>query len=254
MTDQQYRQIDLVELYDDLNPLGADSDYFLAACAPATHTVLDIGCGTGLLTKALAARGHLVVGVDPAEAMLDIARRHPMGKAGAPNIQWICADAAGLDLLRQFDRVVASGHVFQVFQAERDQQAFLRAAARHLTPDGKLIFDTRNPVAQPWLSWTPERSHRHIEHPHFGPIDIWHQVTAVGADRVSFVSTYHFLRQNQYLTSDSILAFPTCESVLERLREAGLEVVTVHGDWDGTDFTVAASEIIVTARLNRADL
>lgn len=46
--------------------------------AHAKGTVLDIGCGTGHVTAELAHRGLVVIGIDPSEAMLSIARRrHP---------------------------------------------------------------------------------------------------------------------------------------------------------------------------------
>ncbi|HVJ41917.1 MAG TPA: methyltransferase domain-containing protein [Dongiaceae bacterium] len=246
MNDRQYQDIDLVEIYDDLNPLAADSDFFLAACAPATHAVLDLGCGTGLLTKALAARGHAVTGVDPAEKMLAVAKRGTPG-----DVRWLCADARDLALPQRFDRVIASGHVFQVFLAGAERLAFLTAAARHLKPDGMLVFDTRNPAAAAWQSWTPDRSRRRIDHAALGPIEIWHDVTAVEHDRVRFTSNYHFLRQNRVLANASELAFPSLQAVEAELHAAGFEILAVHGNWDGSAFTLAAPEIIVTARLSR---
>ncbi|HXW39549.1 MAG TPA: methyltransferase domain-containing protein, partial [Acidimicrobiales bacterium] len=39
------------------------------------HSVLDVGCGSGPLFAPLAARGVRVTGIDPAEAMVDLARR-----------------------------------------------------------------------------------------------------------------------------------------------------------------------------------
>lgn len=243
MNDQQYQDIDLVELYDDLNPLSVDSDYFLAACAPAPRTILDLGCGTGLLTDLLAAHGHSVVGVDPAERMLALAGRRLPG-----NVRWLCADARTLDLQQRFDRVIASGHVFQVFRADADRLAFLRTAVRHLEPDGRLIFDTRNPGAAAWRSWTPDRSRRRIDHATYGPVEIWHEVTHVGQDSVQFTSTYHFLKRNLILNNLSELAFPSLPAIDAALHEAGLEPLTVHGGWDGSAFTPSAPEIIVTAR------
>src|SRR5262249_61925594 len=45
--------------------------------------VLDLGCGTGVLTSAVAARSAIVVGVDVSAAMLGRARQRPRGPAGA---------------------------------------------------------------------------------------------------------------------------------------------------------------------------
>jgi len=242
MSEQQYFHSDLVELYDTLNPLGADSDYFIAACEPAPQTILDLGCGTGLLTKVLAQRGHQVTGVDPAPAMLEIARHPPLA-----NARWLCADARELDLGIQFDRVIASGHVFQVFLSAADRLAFLRTAARHLKPEGRLIFDSRNPEAAAWLSWTPARSRRRIDHAVRGPIDIWHEVKSVDGERLTFTSSYHFGDSGQTYANAGELAFPSCQLIREQLDAAGLHVIKIDGDWSGAPFTTAAPEIIVTA-------
>ena len=249
MSDQQYFQADLVALYDKLNPLGADSDYFIAACEPAPQTILDLGCGTGLLTKALARQGHQVTGIDPAPAMLEIAKHPPL-----PNTRWLCADAKELDLGCQFDRIIASGHVFQVFLNAADRLAFLRTASRHLKPDGRMIFDSRNPEAAVWLSWTPAKSRRRIDHETYGPIDIWHDVVSVDGEGVKFVSSYHFGDSGQIYTNTGELAFPSYQLIREQLDAAGLQILKVDGDWTGAPFTAAAPEIIVTAELGRAGL
>ena len=52
------------------------------------HRVLDLGCGTGLLATAIAARGPAVTGVDPAAAMLAIAR----DREGGGRVTWVHAD------------------------------------------------------------------------------------------------------------------------------------------------------------------
>ena len=58
------------------------------AVPPGTERVLDVGCGEGLLTSALAARARLVVGIDIDGPTLDVARR----EASAPNIEYVLGD------------------------------------------------------------------------------------------------------------------------------------------------------------------
>ena len=58
----------------------------------AATDVLDLGCGTGRLAIALAARGHLVTGVDPARASLDRAR----GKPGGDRVTWVDGSTGAL--------------------------------------------------------------------------------------------------------------------------------------------------------------
>jgi 2-polyprenyl-3-methyl-5-hydroxy-6-metoxy-1,4-benzoquinol methylase len=71
----------IVELYDTDNGDGADHDYYrrLAESVRA-ESVLDLGCGTGLLTVSLATAGRTVVGIDPSLTMIRYARSRPGGR------------------------------------------------------------------------------------------------------------------------------------------------------------------------------
>src|SRR5260370_23644370 len=71
----------LVALYDTLNPIAADTAFYLTL-AEGKNRVIDLGCGTGLLAGELAARGHRVVAIDPASEMLHVARHRREGGKG----------------------------------------------------------------------------------------------------------------------------------------------------------------------------
>ncbi|HVK90709.1 MAG TPA: class I SAM-dependent methyltransferase, partial [Mycoplana sp.] len=107
--DRLFDDADLADFYDLENGWGADLD-FCAGLAAQANSVLDLGCGTGELAIALG-EGRRVVGVDPATAMLDIART----KSGAERVRFIEADARTLRLGEHFDLIVMTGHAFQVF-------------------------------------------------------------------------------------------------------------------------------------------
>jgi len=106
--------------------------------------VLDLGCGTGMLGCRIAEEVQPVTGLDPAAGMLRVAR----SRAGAGKVEWIEGDARHLDLGRQFKLIYLTGHAFQVFLTDDDALAMLQGAARHLSPKGRLAFDTRNPIAR----------------------------------------------------------------------------------------------------------
>lgn len=94
--------------------------------------VLDAGCGTGRVAIELARRGADVVGVDIDASMIGEARRR------APQLAWIEADLAGLDLGRSFDVVVMAGNVPIFCPPERRHQLVTSVAA-HVRPGGRLI-------------------------------------------------------------------------------------------------------------------
>jgi SAM-dependent methyltransferase len=98
----------------------------------APQSVLDAGCGTGRVAIELARRGVTAMGVDLDPAMLDAARRKD------PQLEWVCADLASLDLDRRFDVVVMAGNVMIFVEPGTEAPVVARMAA-HLAPGGRLI-------------------------------------------------------------------------------------------------------------------
>ncbi|TIN08277.1 class I SAM-dependent methyltransferase [Mesorhizobium sp.] len=244
MTDRLYSDPDLVQFYDIENEGGVDFDYCIGFAKDA-GSVLDLGCGTGQLAAALADR-RSVTGVDPASAMLDLARC----RAGGQRVDWVEADARNVRLGRRFDLVLLTGHAFQVFLTPEDREAVLATIAAHLAPDGRFIFDTRNPVAQEWLEWTPERSQRELSHPELGTVRAWNDFRHDSATGVVTYSThYEMPGSGRVLSAESKIAFPAKESLAQMLDQTGLVVEEWVGNWRGEPYAPASPEIIPIGRL-----
>jgi 2-polyprenyl-6-hydroxyphenyl methylase/3-demethylubiquinone-9 3-methyltransferase len=106
--------------------------------------VLDIGCGAGFLSNALARDGFEVVGLDASETSLAVARRHDETN----RVRYDAGDALSLPYpAASFDAVSAMDFLEHV----EDPGAVIAEAARVLRPRGMLFFHTfdRNPFA--WL-------------------------------------------------------------------------------------------------------
>lgn len=117
--------------FDQLAAAGHDvhgEASFVMAYGPAR--VLDAGCGTGRVAIELARRDVDVIGVDLDPSMLSTAR------SIAPDLTWVEADLATLDLGRTFDVVVMAGNVM-LFTP--DPPGTVGGCARHLTPGGLLV-------------------------------------------------------------------------------------------------------------------
>lgn len=240
--DRLYHDSELADFYDLENgwERSPDFDYCRAFAADAA-SVLDLGCGTGALAVALGGGGRVVVGVDPAPAMLSIARAKP----GAESVEFIEGDARTLRLGRRFERIVLTGHAFQVFLTRDDRRAALATIAAHLAPGGRFVFDSRNPAGREWEDWGPEGSMRLVEHPRFGTVAAWNDVAHDPATGIVTYGTHYEIRATgRRLSAASRIAFPEKAELETLIAEAGLRVERWLGDWQGNDWRPGAGELI----------
>ncbi len=238
-TDRLYHDPALVRFYDIENGFGADLDRCRAMARDAA-SVLDLGCGTGVLAASLG-EGRDVAGVDPAGAMLAVARQRP----GGEHVTWVEGDARDVRLGRRFDLVVLTGHAFQVFLGDDDQRAVLATIATHLAPGGRFIFDSRNPHVERWREWTPEKSQRLIEDPELGAVEAWNDV-AYDAQTgiVTYETHYRALRSGERWSASSRIRFSAYGHIAQLLDGAGLAVDHWLGGWQGAPFEKDSPEII----------
>ena len=239
MLDAHYVNPRLVELYDLDSGWSVDRSFYLELAGSSPKRVLDLGCGTGLICDAYAARGHQVTGLDPSESMLEVARRKPH----AASIEWVCSTAQDYRSGKRFDLIIMTGHAFQVLLEDDEIAAALTVMRQHLKPDGRAVFESRNPAIDWAKEWAGERT---LEH-NGETVRLTNPVTASIGDRVFFESRFHF--PDEYLVSKSELRFLPQQGIEERLAAAGLIVESLFGDWDGTQFDPQISkEMIFVAR------
>jgi SAM-dependent methyltransferase len=245
-SNDHYNQAELANLYDDENGWDQSADFYLGVARRiGAKTLLDLGCGTGTVTRGIVkAIGGSGVGVDPAAPMLDVARRNTQGEA----IDWVVGDARTVRLDRKFDLIIMTGHAFQAFLTEADQIALFRTVAAHLAPEGRFGFDSRNPAAQEWLEWGPADSRRVVDTAAYGAVEIWNDAR-MNPDRILDVEEhYRILASGKALRSDFRLRFSAPEELWDGMMAAGLAVEHCYGDWNANPFKPDMREIIIVAK------
>lgn len=244
--DPLYEDPKLARFYDLDVEWGTDRGYCLAL-ARGVGSVLDLGCGTGALALRIAAETDAhVTGLDPAAAMLDIARTRP----GAERVTWVQDDARMASLGRRYDLIVMTGHAFQVFLSDDDRAQCLSVIARHLSPEGRFIFDSRNPALREWEDWRPDLSRRHFDDPELGRIEAWNDIRWDAALQVvTYETVYRSGDGGQEYRAASQIAFPALNDIARQIAEAGLEAERWFGDWTGAPLAAESPEFIPLGRL-----
>ncbi|MGQ0618544.1 MAG: bifunctional 2-polyprenyl-6-hydroxyphenol methylase/3-demethylubiquinol 3-O-methyltransferase UbiG [Panacagrimonas sp.] len=101
---------------------------------------LDVGCGGGLLAEGLAARGAETVGIDLAEAALEVARQHAANSKLSVEYRAISAEDLATEVPESFDVVCC----MEMLEHVPEPHSVVAACARLVKPGGQLVFSTLN--------------------------------------------------------------------------------------------------------------
>ena len=241
----------LGEFLDPVNydlEVGGDhpSHQFYAELAKKVGgNVLEVACGTGLVTIPLAQQGIPITGMDIMPGMLAHAK-HKSEQSGL-SIRWMEGDARNFDLGERFNFIYMTGNAFQAFLNNSDQQALLQNISKHLTEDGIFAFETRNPDwkemttdlnEEEWMTYTNDKGY---------------QVCIMETreyDHVAQVLTYHLFRRwqengesKERVTRIAIrYTFP--QELIALLENNGFRILNQYSDWDKNPLSKESPSII----------
>lgn len=123
----------------EINPLRLD--WIDRQSALKGKTVVDVGCGGGILADAMARRGADVLGIDLSSKALKVAQLHAL-EASTPSVRYreIAAEALALEATSQFDVVTC----MEMLEHVPDPSSVVRACATLVKPGGWVFFSTLN--------------------------------------------------------------------------------------------------------------
>jgi len=235
----------LVAVYDTLNPYepGTQPAFYLGLAEEiGARSVLDIGCGTGLITKEFVDRQYAVTALEPSPGMIAVARR----RVGEYRATWLNADTSALGS-RNADFAFLSGHVAQFFLTDEEWRTALTHLRGALRTGGTLAFETRNPAAREWETWTDDNRRVTVD-AQAGAIETWTDVARVREGIVNSTLHYRFLDRGEEVTSRGHLRFRTLEQLTSSLAGAGFAVERSFGGWNRRPIGEDAPEFILVAR------
>ena len=206
---------------------------------PPNAAVLDLACGWGRPSVALAREGFRVTGVDWSETLLASARRRAE-KAGV-EVEWVRSDMREIDFDGRFDAVLSLFSSLGYFLSDAEDLRVLQAARRALRPGGFFLLETMHRdhivgafAERDWwenedgtLVWV-EREFDAVE----GVSREWTRWRRGAKDG----EKYHELRIRNATEWDALI------------RAAGLVPVEWYGDWELAPFLHTSEDLVVVCR------
>lgn len=127
----------------DINPLRLN--YIDQAVSLSGKTVLDVGCGGGILSESMAQKGAVVTGIDLGEKALKVAQLHSLESDVSVDYRLITVEQLAIEVPNSFDVVTC----LEMLEHVPDPASVVRSCAKLVKPGGHVFFSTinRNPKA-----------------------------------------------------------------------------------------------------------
>lgn len=148
-----------------MNPVRAN--YIDLHAQVAEKRLLDVGCGGGLLSEAMAQRGAYVTAIDMGETPLEVARLHAQNNQLDIDYQHSSAEAFALQHPHEYDVITC----LELLEHVPDPESVINACAKMLKPGGHAFFSTINRTAKAYaltvigaeyvLKWLPKGTHEY---------------------------------------------------------------------------------------------
>ena len=122
----------------DINPLRLD--YIDERAGLRGKTVLDVGCGGGILAESMAQRGARVTGIDLADKPLKVAQLHLMESGNEVEYRNVSAEDLAGEMPAHFDVITC----MELLEHTPDPSSIVRACATLVKPGGDIFFSTLN--------------------------------------------------------------------------------------------------------------
>ena len=248
--------------YYDSSPMVTqrtqDVVFYCGAARRYGDPVLELGCGTGRITLAIAEAGYRIVGLDISGKMLEraVEKRATVRREARERVHLVQGDMTQFDLGEKFRTVVIPFRPFQHLLETEQQMDCLNCVKKHLASNGRLIMD--------FFQTDPERMHDPVflkesllaeyDMPGGRHVALSERVAAFhrGLQRndveMIFRVTHADGRQEQLVMAWTLRYFFRYE-VEHLLARCGFCLEAIYGDFDSSPLSDGSPEMIFVAKV-----
>lgn len=242
----------LASLYDRVNgevPYGEWADSVLRRYEELRgrrpSLGLDLGCGTGAMTYALAGRGVDMIGVDASAEMLNIAREKSGKIKTSEPVLWLMQDMTAFELYGTVDLAVSTLDCFNHL-SEEELRKTLDLLRNYIEPGGLLFFDLN--TLYKFRETYGDNTYTFEDD---GIFAVWENHYGERSKKCDFYITV--FRENDdgtYTRADDVQreTFYSEKKIRTLLSESGFACVGAYADYDGTPFSDTSEKMFVIAR------
>lgn len=234
--------------YATLERLGPDVDFYRGLARETGGAVLELGCGTGRVLRAVAEDGGACTGLDSSPEMLDVLRAK--GPAG---IALVAADMRSFDLApRRFDLIYSAFRAFQHLASVDDQLRCLSRVRAHLAPGGVFAFDVFKPrLARMALVEEPETEDLRFVHEGDEVVRTARVLRDGATQCMRVIFRYERQREGRPVGSESaefVMRWFHRYELEHLMARAGFPRVEIFGDFDRSPIAPDSPSFVVVAR------
>ncbi len=251
MTQSQSIDYDRVaDLYDDYVRVGSDVPFFLSAARQAAGDVLELMSGTGRVSLPLIEAGVRLSCVDRSAEMLAVLRRKLEQRQLVAEVYQM--DVRELSLPRQYTLVFIPFHSLAELVSPEDRHQTLTRIYAHLAPGGHLICTLHNPTVR--AQSVDGQLHligTHARAGQSGTLVAW--IVEARRPSTAIVDGWEFFEEydaDGLLRSKRLMeihyALISREEFEAMIESIGFKVVSLHGDYAGSDFFATSPFMIWT--------
>ena len=242
------------EIYDSVfSYVNDDIPFYVDEAVRSGGPVIELGCGTGRVAIPIALSGIDVVGLDSSSLMIERARQKA-NRTGASNLKLVQADMIDFKLDGKFPLAIVPFHGLLSLLSLEDMERTLLNIRRHLTPEGKLIFDIFVPDLNMMVQEGDMPYHfRDVTDPNTGRrLVIWNQASYDSYSQImSIRSTIEELDLNGRVASkmyrDFSLRYIFRWEMHYLLQVCGYDTLELYGDFRRQDFDENSTEMVWVA-------